>query len=183
MQGQDPADWIRPPAQDEAILESLELQLPPGRGLANRAGRAGSEQLANPGTDGHGQSPSREGGPQCNKGTASPPPTERQAGKPLPAALSQSPLLFSSSMRNRERNHSTKCLAFSGRGTRRFGASACGRENAGRIQDAPHLRSTSTFCPSGRSSPPGLTHLTFQTWKRAIAPGSRCFGPPASVCV
>ena len=29
----------------------------------------------------------------------------------------------------------------------------------------------------------GLTHLTFQTWKRAIAPGSRCFGPPASVCV
>jgi hypothetical protein len=28
----------------------------------------------------------------------------------------------------------------------------------------------------------GLTHLTFQTWNRAIAPGRRCFVPPACVC-
>src|SRR5215475_2473092 len=79
-------------------------------------------------------------GPQRNKGTASPAPTERLAGKALTAALSQPPLLLSS-MRNRQRNHATNCLAFSGRGTRRFGAGKGGRENARRRGDAPRLRS------------------------------------------
>ena len=56
-------------------------------------------------------------GPRRKKGTARPAATERQAGKALTAAMSQLPLLFSSSMRNRERNPATPRLAFSGRGT------------------------------------------------------------------
>src|SRR5262245_13465970 len=66
-------------------------------------------------------------GPGCNEGTASPQPTERQAGKALTHAISQPPLLFLSSMRNPERNHATTCWAFSGRGTRRFGSGEGGR--------------------------------------------------------
>src|SRR5262245_6739859 len=59
-------------------------------------------------------------GPQCNKGTASPPPTERQAGKALTHAISQPSLLLLTSMRNRQRNHATTCLAFFRKGNEAF---------------------------------------------------------------
>src|SRR5262249_48694637 len=83
----------------------------------------------------------REAGPQRAKGTAGPAPTERQAGKALTVAISQPPPLLLTSMRNRERNHATHFLLFQERGTSRFGAGECGRENAGNRGAAPYLRS------------------------------------------
>src|SRR5262249_50983374 len=94
-------------------LQRLQAQTGPGPGLADGAGSAGGEQLAKPGTDGHGTSPVRENGPRRKKGSASLAPTigARQVRHYLP--LSQ-PRLLVPSMRNGERNHATPFFAFSG---------------------------------------------------------------------
>src|SRR5262249_50727948 len=49
-------------AQEEPILQALQAQTESGRRLALGARRAGGEQLAKPGTGGHGKSPPREYG-------------------------------------------------------------------------------------------------------------------------
>jgi len=70
--------------------------------------RAGDGQLAKPGTGGHGKSPSRVSEAGVQEGYGEPGALRAPLGTALTAASSQRPLLFLSSMRNREGNYATK---------------------------------------------------------------------------
>jgi hypothetical protein len=90
-----------------------------------------------------------------------------QAEHVLTAALFQPPLLLLSSMRNGGGITPRNFRLFQERGSRAFGAAACGHQKAMTMGAAPHLRITTAFCPDGRSSQSCLSGMPLSGVSRA----------------